>query len=475
MYLLALSQGESPPVRRENQGLLRVKPRRRPLPLRETLRGSHSGLITRCIRSTPDLRKSWRLRRRRQRPPSTRFARARPVRITRPSSNGWRPSLPFVTVAVTRKMSTQSRVRPRVRGKRKRKRPRLTPLLPLRQQLEPLPPRIQAKLDPRRTEAKLRYRETPRPLAKPAGRERLHPSKLFSKSLLGSWSDRNCQATPAIRLGHHSFTTMVPIRDRSIRSEIATAHGGPEDHRKEQLTRFGGVNKWYYHSDSVVNIVDDYVRDWFHGFLIHGTVWTGSGDNSVNQSQRLAVKPLKSSDWPSNPLGPSWPSFPSIPEWMEMIRKGIDPFDRSELLQPEGYLGFTQVSRSEVSRNCFLATRIVRNVIVGIRSTTEIPGKFLKFFRYSKNFLILVNNWSLPIGLVRFLIGQWCQNPYSLWLRRAVSFKKFLKKVPISLVRQARLRLDSVTQGVTQVSDGRFTDSPESSSEFYSEGSSALD
>jgi hypothetical protein len=160
---------------------------------------------------------------------------------------------------------------------------------------------------------------------------------------------------------------------------------------------------------------------------------------------------------------------------MEMIRKGIDPFDRPELNTPEGHLGFTQVSRREVSENLLLATKIVSNYVVGIRSTTEVPGKFLKFFRYSQNFLILVNTWSLPIGLVRFLLAQWCQKPFSLWLRRSVTFKKFLKKVPISLVRRARLRLVDLGNRPKPASESGFTTPSDLMSEFYSDDGSVLD
>jgi len=234
-------------------------------------------------------------------------------------------------------------------------------------------------------------------------------------------------------------------------------------------------NRWYYHADSLVNITDSNVREWFHQFKVGGPIWTGNCVNAVHHSQRLEVKPLKSSDWPSNLLGPSWPSSPSIPEWMEMIRKGIDPSDRPELAQPEGHLGFTQVSRREISENHLLATYVVANCVVGIRSTVEVPPKFLQYFRYRNNFLIIVNEWCLPIGLVRFLLAQWITAPYSLWLRRQVSFKKFLKKVPTLLVRRARARVVLANQRLASPEDSPFTTDAESSYEYDSYGSSDLD
>jgi hypothetical protein len=170
---------------------------------------------------------------------------------------------------------------------------------------------------------------------------------------------------------------------------------------------------------------------------------------------------------------------------MEMMRRGIDPFSRPELEQPQGDIGFTNVSRREVSENPHLAKRIVANAIVGIRSSTEVPEKFRKYFRYRWNFLILTVNYALPIGLVRFLLGQWCVKPSSLWLRRAVSFKKFLKKVPIRLVTQARDRLakeipreevlGSSAASAGPARSGGCTPTDESSSEYDSEEPSDLD
>lgn len=158
-----------------------------------------------------------------------------------------------------------------------------------------------------------------------------------------------------------------------------------------------------------------------------------------------------------------------------MLRKGIDPFARQELLTPKGDAGYTRVTRGEVHENHVLATRIVANNIVGIRSSVEVPRKFLGYFRYRQNFLILTVQHNLPIGLVRFLLGQWCVAPYSLWLRRAVLFKKFLKKVPISLVRQARIRLAEYSSELYLAGDGSCTPPSDSSSEYYSDGDSDLD
>lgn len=250
--------------------------------------------------------------------------------------------------------------------------------------------------------------------------------------------------------------------------------GSPTPHSSDFAEEWR-MNRWYYHSDSLVNRIDDSTRKWFREFLVHGTVWTGVSDNAAHRSQRLVVKPLKSSDWPSDPLGPSWPSFPSIPEWMEMLRKGIDPFERAEYQTPLGDSGYSRVSRGELHENHVLATLIVSNVIVGIRSSTEIPGKYLQYFRYGHGFLILVSTYALPIGLVRFLLGRWCIAPYSLWLRRQSTLKQYLRKVPISLVKRARLRLVEYTDRVYPTGAGTCTYPADESSEYYSDGSSELD
>jgi len=278
-----------------------------------------------------------------------------------------------------------------------------------------------------------------------------------------------------ITLGHHRIyiggEVGRPVKHRSA-SNTSARNPSPDP---SDVTEIWNVNPWYYHENSLANCVDNTTRKWFREFLVHGNVWTGVCENAVHQSQRLRVRPLKSSDWPRSLLGPSWPSFPSITEWLGMLRRGIDPFERPELKVPEGHSGYTRVSRGELRENPVLAARIVSNVIVGIRSSIEVPGKFLRFFRYSQNFLILTATYAIPIGLVRFLLGQWCVNPFSLWLRRQSTLKQYLRKVPISLVKRARLRLADFSPRLEPTRAGVCTFPADDDSEFYSEGSSELD
>jgi hypothetical protein len=157
-----------------------------------------------------------------------------------------------------------------------------------------------------------------------------------------------------------------------------------------------------------------------------------------------------------------------------MLRRGLDPFSSWDK-DPKGGTGYTRVSRGELRENHVLATRIVANNIVGIRSSVEVPRKFLKYFRYRQNFLILVVPYALPIGLVRFLLGQWCVAPYSLWLRRAVLLKQYLRNCPISLVKRARAKLAEYRQGLYPTVAGSCTPPTDSDDESYSSGESELD
>jgi hypothetical protein len=346
-----------------------------------------------------------------------------------PSAVGWRPSLPFVVTAKGAKTGLpllKGRT-PRRRNPRRRRRRRSNldfHLLRSSQRLLPLRPQLRDRLES--PDRRRRARD-------------LLPSRLFSKSPRGRLVELLASASnQQFQLGHHRVYLDGGVGDwANSPGGIAFQREHPQI-RLQSLTGNLMLNRWYYHSDSVVNTFDKCTHDWFRDFLNHGTVWTGVCDNHIHRSQRLAVKPLKSSDWPSDPLGPSWPSFPSIVEWMEMLRKGIDPFARKELDTPVGDAGYTCVSRRELSENARLATLIVSNVVVGIRSSTELPTKYWKYFRYRQNFLILTCRYALPIGLVRFLLGQWCVKPFSLWLRRACTLKSYLRKVPILLVSRAR-------------------------------------
>jgi hypothetical protein len=75
-----------------------------------------------------------------------------------------------------------------------------------------------------------------------------------------------------------------------------------------------------------------------------------------------------------------------------------------------------------------LASRVVANNIVGIRSSIELPEDFLPWFRYRHGFSILSTRFNIPSGLVRFLLAQWKVRPTNLWLVDHCSLKNFLRK-----------------------------------------------
>lgn len=77
--------------------------------------------------------------------------------------------------------------------------------------------------------------------------------------------------------------------------------------------------------------------------------------------------------------------------------------------------------------------------IVGIRSDIEVPEKFSGYFRYSRGFLILTAPYNLPIGLARFLLGRWAEDPTSLWLEWYGTLKKYLREVPFALLKGIEL------------------------------------
>jgi hypothetical protein len=306
------------------------------------------------------------------------------------------------------------------------------------------------------------------------GRGRLLPRRLFHKSPQSRVIERCASVTDRkITFGNHRCFIYGYKGDTALSCGETVRRLSPSLQNTE-VCEVWNMNRWYYHSDSIVNIADSYIHDLCREVLPHGTLWTGACDNAAHRRQRLAVLPLKRLSWPSDLLGPSWPSFPSFTEWMEMLRKGVSPLGRTALEEPTTS-GYTRVSRVELRENPALASRIVTNVIVGVRSSTEVPAQYWKYFRYRQNFLILVVTHKLPIGLVRFLIGRWCVAPYSLWLRRKCTLKSYLRKVPSLLVKQARSRLTQYSLYEHPVAAGSCASSESLLSESYSDGSDLLD
>lgn len=160
----------------------------------------------------------------------------------------------------------------------------------------------------------------------------------------------------------------------------------------------------------------NYIRDHFGP-----KVRVGYGSYAAHLRNKETAAKLNPREWPSFRGRSLWPSTLSINELLVSGTRGWS-----------GYPDFPpppaveRVGVREFNGNPLLAEEIVRRNVVGLRSDIEIPVRYLSHFRYCRNFLILTAP-RLPIGLVRFLASVWITDPYSLWLERKVSFKKFLK------------------------------------------------
>lgn len=156
--------------------------------------------------------------------------------------------------------------------------------------------------------------------------------------------------------------------------------------------------------------------------LPFGELRTTRGSATADMANRERVKSLPKSDWPRVSGRAAWPSSPTFTEMLEMSRAGITASGLSKIVTPCN----TRLSLAQYNENAVLACRIVSNQVIGIRSDMKVPEKFLPYFRYRWNFLILTVN-RIPPGLARFLTGQWIRNPHNLWLRDKCSFRNFLK------------------------------------------------
>jgi len=187
------------------------------------------------------------------------------------------------------------------------------------------------------------------------------------------------------------------------------------------------------------NRVDRFARQ-----LITGGVWNRRSGTDHHTANVVGTARLRKIDWPRI-TGNRWPSTPSISELLEMsksgiVYRGLEPTTRRPV---EGRL-----TRKLVSDDIRLATKIVSKYIVGIRSSEEVPRKFLKYFRYRWDFLILTVRWAIPAGLVRFLLSRWVCAPTSLWLVKNCRFKNFLNTHTAEEFKIPQQRVESPTVSV---------------------------
>jgi len=151
-------------------------------------------------------------------------------------------------------------------------------------------------------------------------------------------------------------------------------------------------------------------------------IWKFSGKISEDCARRVDCHRLASRDWPRNP-GSLWPSSPSVSELLVMGRSGKVP----DPLFKYPRVALSHLTVLDTSRDSHLATQLVSDNVIGIRSTVTVPRKFLPWFRYRDGILFLTVRHHLPIGLVRLLLGQWKVNPHNLWLRVKCRLKYYLR------------------------------------------------
>jgi hypothetical protein len=189
----------------------------------------------------------------------------------------------------------------------------------------------------------------------------------------------------------------------------------------------------------LLNRVDRYARQ-----LITGGIWNRRSATDRHTANVVGTSRLRKTEWPRI-AGSRWPSTPTLSELLEMSRRGIvyrglEPRTRHPVEN--------RLTRQLVSDDIRVATKIVSKYIVGIRSSEDVPRKFLKYFRYRWNFLVLTVRWAIPAGLVRFLLSRWVCAPTSLWLVKNCRFKNFLKLHTADEFTTHRQRVEDDTETV---------------------------
>lgn len=232
---------------------------------------------------------------------------------------------------------------------------------------------------------------------------------------------------------------------------------------------------YWYSANNVLYTVNHLIASQAQNLLGFGSIWTGTGSKSEYQSQTEQVKHLPRKSWPRvQHSSQAWPSTPSFFEMMSMMRSGVSPDDQ-ENLYSQIPACTTRVCLHEFNVDIELAKRIVSNNVIGIRMGMPIPSKFLDNFGFSRNFLILTTPYNMSAGLCRFLAGQWILNPSSLWLRRKVSLKSYLRHVPKAIHNRSKDASTRKNSEFNLMANKMFTSSDTSESDLESEHSSALD
>jgi len=236
------------------------------------------------------------------------------------------------------------------------------------------------------------------------------------KELLSSQSDRNTVKSRIINF-------MTGVRRGSLK---LPEHLPSEVRALTKMTKSQLRSCVYYVKASdadglrLTKSQSTYIRE----VMPHGCVRTVHGCVAVHEWQRRVVRPLPESDWPRLGTRAAWPSTPTITELLEMGRRGLTPLP----IRPVRYPVFRRVSLAQFNSDAGLCRRVILDNVVGVRSDIKVPGKYLEYFSYRWGFLILDVRSNVPIGLARWLAGQWIRNPSNLWLQDKCSLKTFLRE-----------------------------------------------
>jgi hypothetical protein len=156
-------------------------------------------------------------------------------------------------------------------------------------------------------------------------------------------------------------------------------------------------------------------------------------DSRTHVAQMERTVPLPQSEWPRCVRGAIWPSCPTPNEVLGRTLRHYHDHSSCADFGPT-----VRVSRHDFNNDPLLASAIIQRAVLGVRSDIKIPFRYLGFFRYRWNFLVLTAP-RIPPSLARILASVWVEDPYSLWLDiPGVTFKRYLKeKVPLASVSRA--------------------------------------
>jgi hypothetical protein len=137
---------------------------------------------------------------------------------------------------------------------------------------------------------------------------------------------------------------------------------------------------------------------------------------------RRHVKRAPLWSWPFGQDGRRlWPSYPTA---REMAMGGSETLRCRELILADEV-------QSRPRHKLDLSDPLLLNNILGVRADEEVPIKYLAFFEYRWDMLILARRDKIPRPLRKFLIGLWKKRRHSLWLRRSVPLVTYLRNSEI--------------------------------------------